>query len=292
MPRMNRRRTLIGIAALVFGASGTVISGSFSTSSQGSLGDNWIQVAGINQVVSRTSPQQISAEDSSDSEGNSDSSTSEGATTENSQSNDGDDVEQSDEEESEDGNQQDDAGSDDGDEPVTTRVQVVTDPSNPENAVNTGGSALWNGKIVDSEAIFETTDGFFGGITAENINSDAKFTIGELDGEYPGERVAFIIANVGSDENRSQSSLADISASLFADEELIQTDQLRFSYRIVDDTGTTVVRGENLFSTGSVRLAEGEIIEIVVVIDTRNGDDYDNLESIDTIQFTATGINT
>lgn len=286
---MNRRRTLIGITALVFGASGIVTSGAFRTSSQSSLGDNWIQVAGINQVVSRASPQQVNAEDSSGSDENSDDSTSDGATTENGQSNDEDDVEQSDGEESEDGSQQDDGGGSDEDETATTRVQVVTDPNNPGNAVNTGGSALWNGKIIDSEAIYETPDGFFGGITAEDMNGNATFTLGELQGKYPGEQVAFIIANVGPDVDGAQSTLADISVSLFADEEVLNTDQLRFSYRIVNSTGTTAARGENLISTESVTLSEGDIIEVVVIIDTPNGDT--KLENLDTIQFTATGVN-
>ena len=293
MVRRNRRRTLIGLGSVVFGASGFVASGAFSFGSEGSLGDSFVQVEGTNQAVEFNTPQLTDeAAVSEGGEGSGSEGDDSGGSDESADGTTGSD-ENTDEEQTQEDPQEDTGGGGDGGggggQTPSTRVQVVTDPNNSGNAVNTGGSASWNGKIIASEAIHETADGFFGGITAENMNSNALFTVGELQGKYPGEQVAFIIANVGPAGNQAQSAPVDIIASQFADGQVVNTDQLRFSYKVVDNTGTTTARGENLFSAGSVRLAEGDIIETVVVIDTRSGDN--DLKNLDTIRFTATGAN-
>jgi len=298
---MNRRRTLIGVATLVFGASGFVASGAFSTGSQGSLGDNWIQVAGTDQAVSFESPQQIDAGDGSDGTGGG-----EGDGTDNEETDtDGEDQpnggtdEPADEQTDTNEDTQDTTGDGTagggggdgdtgGDGTVTTRVQVVTNPDNPGNAVNGSGSASWNGTVIPDSSVRGTPEGFFRGVTAENVNSDATSTIGRLTNGYPNGEVAFIIANVGPAESANPTGAVSLTATLFADGDVLETDQLRFPYRVVDTSGATVARGRNLFSAAGVTLADGHVIEVVILVDTNSGDDA--LEQIETIQFTATGV--
>jgi len=303
---MNRRRTLIGLGVLVFGASGLVASGAFTTGSQGSLGDNFIQVAGTDQAVSFESPQQVDVADGSggdgggdgggneettdDSEGESDDGSDEGQPDDEA-ADDSEETDEQDEDSQDDGGGSDDDGGDDDDgesETGTTRVQVVTAPDNPGNAVNGGGSATWDGTIVASSAVRGTDDGFFRGLTAENVNRNATSTIGYLQDGYPNGSVAFIIANVGPEEEGGQTGSVGVTATLFADGTVFETDQLRFPYRVVDSDGTAVARGENLFTAGDVTLADGHVIEVVIVVDTTDGDD--ELKELDTLQFTATGV--
>ncbi|MFC7042749.1 hypothetical protein [Halonotius sp. GCM10025705] len=301
MPRINRRRTLIGLGTLVFGASGFVASGAFTTGSQGNLGDNWIQVAGTDQAVSFESPQQVDVGDGNDGDGADGGDDGTDDTTDNDATDDGtnDGGEQTDDgtedgadEEPQDDTDGGDGGTDDGGdgggETGTTRIQVVTDPDNPGNAVNGDGSATWNGTIVASSAVRGTSDGFFRGVTAENVNRNATSTVGRLNNGYPNGEAAFIIANVGPAESGNPTGSVSVTATLFADGAVLETDQLRFPYRVVDSSGATVARGQNLLSAGGVTLADGHVIEVVIVVDTTNGDD--DLERLDTLQFTATGV--
>jgi len=300
---MNRRRALIYIGTLAFGASGLVASGAFTTGSQGSLGDSWIQVAGTDQAITFESPQQIDVGDGSSGDGtDGGEGTDDGDGTDDTDStNDGgsetgdetdaetDEQPQDETDEGTGGDGSDNSGDDDtGNETVTTRVQVVTDPNNPGNAVNGGGSATWNGTIVASSAVRGTSDGFFRGVTAENVNRNATSTIGYLPDGYPNGRAAFIIANVGPAESGDPTGSVSVTATLFADGAILETDQLRFPYRVVDTDGATVARGANLFSAGGVTLADGHVIEVVIVVDTTDGDD--DLNQLDTLQFTATGV--
>ena len=309
---MNRRRALIYIGTLAFGASGFVASGAFSTGSQGSLGDNWIQVAGTDQAISFESPQQIDVGDGSSGDGadggedtnggegtgdgdgtNDDDGTDDGTNDGEEQTDDGTDGEtdeqpQDETEEGTGGDGGDGDGGDDGGETVTTRVQVVTDPNNPGNAVNGTGSASWSGQIVASEVVRGTSDGFFRGVRARDVNQNATSTVGRLDNGYPNGEVAFIVANVGPAESGDPTGSVSVTATLFADGSVLETDQLRFPYRVVDSSGATVARGQNLFSAGGVTLADGHVIEVVIVVDTTDGDD--DLERLDTLQFTATGV--
>jgi len=304
---MNRRRALIYIGTLAFGDSVFVASGAFSTGSQGSLGDNWIQVAGTDQAISFESPQQIDVGDGSSGDGadggestddggtNGDDGTDDGTTDGGEQTDDGTDDsadggtdEQPQDADDETGGGGGDDGVDDGGETVTTRVQVVTDPNNPGNAVNGTGSASWSGQIVASEVVRGTSDGFFRGVRARDVNQNATSTVGRLDNGYPNGEAAFIVANVGPAESGDPTGSVSVTATLFADGAVLETDQLRFPYRVVDTDGTTVARGENLFSAGGVTLADGHVIEVVIVVDTTDGDE--DLERLDTLQFTATGV--
>mgnify|MGYP000149548388 CR=1 FL=1 len=304
---MNRRRALIYIGTLAFGASGFVASGAFSTGSQGSLGDNWIQVAGTDQAISFESPQQIDVGDGSSGDGadggegtddggtNGDDGTNDGGEQTDDGTDDGadggtDEQPQDADNETGGGGGDDgvDDGVDDGGETVTTRVQVVTDPNNPGNAVNGTGSASWSGQIVASEVVRGTSDGFFRGVRARDVNQNATSTVGRLQDGYPNGEAAFIVANVGPAESGDPTGSVSVTATLFADGAVLETDQLRFPYRVVDTDGTTVARGENLFSAGGVTLADGHVIEVVIVVDTTDGDE--DLKRLDTLQFTATEV--
>ncbi|RJX43731.1 hypothetical protein DM826_05630 [Halonotius aquaticus] len=285
---MNRRRTLIGIATLVFGASGFVASGAFTTGSQGSLGAGWVQVAGTNEAVSFASPQQLDGLEGSDGSGEEESG-SEGTSDTGGDGTDGDETTSVD-----DGTNTDDGtgGGDDGgtseDDEVSIRVQVVTDPDNNDNAVNGSGTATWNGTVVPSNVVRGTEDGFFRGMRAPNTNMNATSIVGRLQDGYPNGDAAFIIANVGPDESGAPTGSVSVNATLLADEDVLETEQLRFPYRVVDGSGTTVSRGENLFAAGGVTLADGHVIEVVIVIDTNSGSD--ELEQLDTIRFTASEV--
>jgi len=284
MPNRNRRRTLIGLGTLVFGASGLVASGAFTTASQGSLGAGWVQVAGTNQAVRFASPEQLAGLEASDGSGD-DETGSEGTTDSDGDGATGGD-DGTDTNDGTGGGGDDETDDDDGE--VAIRVQVVTDPNNAGNAVNGSGSATWNGTIVPSSVVRGTVDGFFRGLRATDANKNAVSTVGRLQDSYPNGDVAFIIANVGPAEDGDPTGSVSVNATLFADEDVLETDQLRFPYRVVDDSGTTVSRGVNLFSAGGVTLADGHVIEVVIVIDTRNGDT--ELEQIDNIRFTAIGV--
>ena len=276
MPQRNRRRTIIGLGALAIGGGGAVASGAVSLSSEGSLGDNFIQVTGVDQIATNNALSQGDAVE--DNEGD-DEEGSQGV----------DNSEQGDQESDQTGAENeggDDDNSDegDGDESPTTRVQVVVDPDNPGNAINGNGSATWNGTIISSDAISGTSDGFFDGFSAENLNQKTRFTFGTLDGKFPGDKVAFIIANVGPDNDTDPAVSVDVSATLLADGESVGTDQLRFAYEVVDSGGTRITRGEDLLSD-TVSLADGHVIEIVVIVDTHN--ESDGIEQLDTIRFSA-----
>jgi len=67
VPRRNRR-TAIGFATVVVRASGFVASDAVDVKQEGSLGDNWIQVAGTEQSVTFSSLGQAGGEDSSSGE--------------------------------------------------------------------------------------------------------------------------------------------------------------------------------------------------------------------------------
>ncbi|WP_185903298.1 hypothetical protein [Halonotius terrestris] len=312
MVERNRRRMLIGIGALAVGASGFVASGAFSLGSDGSLGDDWVQVEGTNQAVSFNPTQSQTGDGSTGGGGGGgdggDDSTDGDTTDEETDSEEEQPTEEEEqppeeeqteeeqpteeEEQPPEEEQTEEEQTDDSDtetETLTTRVQVVTDPNNSSNAVNGSGSARWNGTVFDTDLVLGTSEGFFRGVAAENVNANAVSTIGDTDTNgYPNGRVAFIIANVGP-EGGGPGATVRVSGQLFADGEAISTDQLRFPYRVVDNDGNAVSRGGNLLSGSGVRLQNSHVIEVVIVIDTRGG--VDDLERIDNLRFTAEGVN-
>jgi hypothetical protein len=178
---------------------------------------------------------------------------------------------------------------DGGDESASTRVQVLTEPNNPGNAVNTGGPVTWNGSVVSDAAIAETNDGFFQGLKDENLNRQGTTTYGTLSGGlsgYPTTPV-FIIANVGPEDSGTPGTAVSVSTALYDGETEIATDQIRFPYRAVDASGTTFARGSDLFDS-AVTLGVGDVIEVAVVFNTNGGSKA--VESVDTIRFSAIGV--
>jgi len=133
MPKRNRRRTVIAIATLTFGAAGFVSSGALTLGSQGSLGDNWIQVAGTERSVTFSSPEQAGGEDSSSGEATG----SEGSTG-------GDDR-------ATDAIDDTDAGTGSS-TLVSTSVEVPVDPA-AANSLNSAESAICDGSLFETAAI-------------------------------------------------------------------------------------------------------------------------------------------
>jgi len=284
MPRRNRRRTLIGIATLVFGASGFVASGTFTTGSQGSLGDGWVQVAGTDQTVSLSS---VTTEDQSSSEGaGEDNAGSEGTTGDEVGNNDAAD-DQTGDGSAGGGTNGDDSADDNtggGGSAASTSVEVLVDPS-AANGVNSGGPARWGGSIFKTKYVTGTPDGYLRGIRNDEINQNATTRIGKLSDSPPGDDVVFLIANVGPEEATNRAPSVKVTMRLLPDE-LSSTDQIRFPYRVLDTDQNSISSGDNLATANPIELATGEIIEVVIVFDTSEGGA--ELEQLSDIQFFAT----
>ena len=290
MVRSNRRRTLIGIATLVFGASGFVASGAFTTGSQGSLGDNWIQVAGTDRTVTFNSPEQLNVgDDSSGGETDGEGDSSDGATgdegnggdgggegTENDAAGDG---------ASGDGSTDDDT--DGADSAPSTSVEVLVDPS-AANGVNSGGPARWGGSIFNTKYVTGTHDGYLRGIRNDEINQNATTRIGSLTDTPPGDNVVFLVANVGSEESTNVAPPVTVTMRLLYNGEISSDEQssFKFPYRVLDADENTVSSGQDLATASGIELATGEMIEVVILIDTSDG--ASDLELLSGIQFFAT----
>ena len=132
MPRRNRR-TAIGFATVVVRASGFVASDAVDVKQEGSLGDNWIQVAGTEQSVTFSSLGQAGGEDSSSGEATG----SEGTTG-------GDDR-------ATDAIDDTDAGTGSS-TLVSTSVEVPVDPA-AANSLNSAESAICDGSLFETAAI-------------------------------------------------------------------------------------------------------------------------------------------
>ena len=284
MPRRNRRRTLIGIATLVFGASGFVASGAFTTGSQGSLGDGWVQVAGTDQSVSFSS---VTTEDQSSSEGAGEGDAGSEGTTGGGAGGDDTADGQTGDGTTGGGTNSGDSADDNtggGDLAASTSVEVLVDPS-AANGVNSGGPARWGGSIFETTYVTGTADGYLRGIRNDEVNQNATTRIGDLSDSPPGDNVVFLIANVGPEETTNRAPPVNVAMRLFPDE-VSSTDQIRFPYRVLDTDQNSISSGDNLATAGAVELATGEIIEVVMVLDTT--DSARNLELLSDIQFFAT----
>ena len=277
---IKRRRALIGIGALAFGASGAVASGAYTTGSQGSLGDNFIQVAGTNQGITFESPQQVNVENSAGGEGDGDS--------------DDDDGESGD-----DGDSDDDDGEsgDDGDDPLTSQLQVIVDPTE-DNIVDPSGALLadgtlvpWTGSIHQTSLTRGTEDGLLLGIESDKINKKAVTQYGTFDSTAPGDDIVFIVANGGSAESDTLLPPVDVTMRLYADNNPrpIESNQIRFPYRVLDTDRDVTATGSDLSdpSAGSIELATGEVIEVIIEFDTTNNDA--DLKTLSEVRFFANG---
>jgi len=132
VPRRNRR-IIIGFATAVLGASGFVASGAVDFKEGGSLGDNWIQVAGVEQSVTFSSLGQAGGEGSSSGEATG----SEGTARDDDRATDAiDDT---------------DAGTGRS-TPVSTSAEVPVGPA-AANGLNSGGPATWNGSLFETATI-------------------------------------------------------------------------------------------------------------------------------------------
>ena len=274
MPKRNRRRTVIAIATLTFGAAGFVSSGAFNVGSQGSLGDNWIQVAGVEQSVTFSSLGQVGGEDSSSGEATGSDGTTDGDA--------GDDDGEIDDETG--GTGDTDAGAGD-DTSVSTSVEVLVDPA-AANGLNSGGPATWNGSLFETGYITGTPDGFLRGIRDDELNKNATTRIGTLRGSPPGTEVAFLVANVGPEATTTTVPPVTVTMELLDGADTMSTDQIRFPYRVLDTDANFVASGDNLAAANGIDLATGEIIEVVLVLDTTDG--TDDLQRLSDIEFVAT----
>jgi hypothetical protein len=286
---IKRRRMVIGIGTLALAASGFVASGAYRVGSEGSLGDNWIQVSGASQAVSFNSPQPIDVGDSTGSEGTE---SSEGVG-DGGGAGGGDDTGAG-------GGDDTGAGGgsdDDSDESLTSQLEVIVDPTG-DNIVDPSGVPLtdgalipWAGSIHKTPLTRGTENGLLKGIKSDKINNNAVTQYGTFSSTVPGDDVVFIIANGGSGESDISLPPVDILMRLYSSDspEPIESDQIRFPYRIVDSDRSITSTGNDLSdpSTGSVELATGEVIEVIVEFDTTEGaSDFDIFSEL---RFFATG---
>jgi hypothetical protein len=259
---------------VVLGASGFVASGAVTLGSEGSLGDNWVQVAGTDQTVTLNSVEQVSAGDGSSGENTG----SEGAT--------GDTT---------DGEEStgDETGGDDGTDTdqgdsttVSTSVEVLVDPS-AANGLNSGGPAKWSGSIFETNYTTGTSSGYLRGIRDDEVNQNATTRIGTLSDSPPGNEVAFLVANVGPENAETTVPPVTVTMQLFDGENTITTNQIQFPYRVLDTDKNTIASGDDLATASGIELGTGEIIEVVIVLDTTGG--TSDLQRLSDIQFSATG---
>ncbi|ERH07856.1 MAG: hypothetical protein J07HN4v3_00219, partial [Halonotius sp. J07HN4] len=181
-----------------------------------------------------------------------------------------------------------DGGSDDGDaDPVSTRVEVVVDPS-ADNAINSGGPASWGGSVFDTGYVESTTDGYLRGIRDDELNKNATTRIGALSDTPPGDDVVFLVANVGPEDTTAAVPPVSVTMELLDGEtNTITTNQIRFPYRVLDTDDNIVASGNDLVTAGGIELATGELIEVVLVLDTTDG--TSDLQRLSGIQFFTTG---
>lgn len=260
----------MAVAALALGGAASVGSGAFSLGSEGSLGDNWVQIAGTDQTVSFRSPEQITAGDENreSSEGTVFDGTGDDETTVGGA--DGDDPTDT------------DAG---GDKVVSTSVEVLVDPS-AANGLNSGGPARWSGSLFETGYIAGTSDGYLRGIRDEELNQNAITRIGTLSGSPPGKEVAFLVANVGPEETTTVPPVT-VRMRLFDGDDTITTSQIQFPYRVLNTEQNTIASGDDLATANGIELGTGEIIEVAIVLDTTGGST--DIQRLSGIQFSATG---
>jgi hypothetical protein len=176
-------------------------------------------------------------------------------------------------------------GSGVGDSAPSTSVEVLVDPS-AANGVNSGGPARWGGSIFDTRYVTGTTDGYLRGIRDEEVNKNATTQIGKLTDTPPGDNVVFLIANIGPEESTNIAPPVTVTMRLLSNGEVFTTGQIRFPYRVLNVDQNVVSSGANLATAGGVELATGEVIEVVIVIDTTDG--ASDLGRLSGIQFFAT----
>jgi hypothetical protein len=293
---IKRRRALIGIGALAFGASGAVASGAIRVGSEGSLGDDWIQVSGASQAVSFNSPQPINVGDGAGSEETEDSEGVGGGSDDDSGGGGG-----SDDDSGGGGGSDDDSGGGGGsDDLLTSQLQVIVDPTR-DNIVDPSGTPLtdealipWAGSIHETSLTRSTEDGrgLLLGIKSDKINTNAVTRYGTFSSTVPGDDVVFIIANGGSGESDISLPPVDILMRLYSSDspEPIESDQIRFPYRVLDSDRSVTITGDDLSDLDvSVNLATGEVIEVIVEFDTTEGDGDFNI-NFSELRFLYNGV--
>jgi len=98
--------------------------------------------------------------------------------------------------------------------------------------------------------------------------------------------VAFLVANVGPEATTTTVPPVTVTMELLDGADTMSTDQIRFPYRVLDTDANAVASGDNLAAANGIDLATGEIIEVVLVLDTTDG--TGDLQRLSDIQFVAT----
>ncbi|WP_165872058.1 hypothetical protein [Natrarchaeobius halalkaliphilus] len=324
MAPIRRRSTLIGMGTIVFGASGFIASGAFELGSQESTGSDWVRVASIDNPV-EAEETEIDGGDTSESDGeddeedeeDDDDSVGSGGSDDDETDEDGgsDDEEEEELEEEleeeeleeeeleeetkeeealEEEDDEDDDGSSGGGsgggpsddpDPVETRIQVVTDPSNENNLV---GQIDWSGRMTESDSVVGNEDGFLERFSVANANKGAVSRVGFVDENgYPTDRIAFLVSNVGNPDTPGNGGFpVELELELY-DEDGSAVDpagQIRFPYRVVTPGGGVTARGTDL-REATVDLPVAHVVETVIEIDSRQGTDA--LERVAYVDFPA-----
>jgi hypothetical protein len=131
------------------------------------------------------------------------------------------------------------------------------------------------------------------GIGSDKINKKAVTQYGTFDSTAPGDDIVFIVANGGSAESDTILPPVDVTMRLYADDSPrpIESNQIRFPYRVLDTDRNVTATGSDLSdpSAGSIELATGEVIEIIIEFDTTNSDA--DLKTLSEVRFFANGGN-
>lgn len=322
---MQRRNMLIGLGTIVLGTSGFIASGAFNFGSEGSVGSEWVQVAGVDEVVAAEETDQDATVGTGGDGGGDDGGPDGGGSDENDEDGAGDDEEEDETTETPTPSptptptstptptptptttstptseptstptpSSPSSGGSDSDSETETRVQVVTDPSRPGNLVDSLG---WHGRMTGSEFVVGDSDGFFERFSVGNTNRNAVSRVGIVDSKgYPSNRIAFLVGNVGDPETPGLNGHAvDVELQLLDENgtDLGAPEQLNFPYRVVDPNGQNPIdsRGHDLLED-TVSLPVGLVIEVIIEIDSRTdfGDTAEieaTFDAIEWLQFAA-----
>lgn len=221
MVRFRRRNILVGLGTIVFGTSGFIASGAFQFGSQGSTGDNWVQVASAEQTAEAedTDPQEVAGTAvGTDDETDATATETETTETESLEDDPGgtgtdDDADEGSTETAPEGTDTDETEAeetetedtetgptetatrteatdtetgtettDDESETTDSLVQVVADPGDEGNHVGAGGID-WesDASISASDHVAATEDGLLDAFSVENANREAVSRVGLVD---------------------------------------------------------------------------------------------------------------
>lgn len=175
-----------------------------------------------------------------------------------------------------------DAPSDDDDPDRPTgevRVQLVTDPAG--GGSNRVGRLSAAPRTVRSNNLRSEENGFLDGLNLSDLSPGAVTTVGRINDDIATEPVGFLVANVGGvGQGGRRGQAVTIRLDLVsADGTVVETDAIRFAWRIDDQR-----RGTDMLGS-TIELAPREVIGVTIVADGR--ENTGAVDAIDRMRVTV-----